>query len=105
MDDQLPNFDQGEDVLGEQPPRGPKKPKPRPTRKKPAKKAAKVVGPKRIIKKRRARRVRVKLPPTETTFHAATRKMPLLEFIETAVGIKMESWQKRILAAYLEKDK
>lgn len=79
MDDQLPNFDQGEDVLGEQP-RPPKKPKPRPTRKKPAKKTAKVVVPKRPVRKRKSRRAKPVVRPPYGKLPAAPHvdREPLL---------------------------
>lgn len=92
MDDQLPNFDQGADVLGEQP-RPPKKPKPRPTRKKPAKKAAKVAAPKQPVRKRKTRQAKpvlaapVDREPLLTTkeFNATLDIIDLLRSFETLI--------------------
>lgn len=99
MSDQMPMF---EDPAPPVEPKPPKKP-----RQKPVRKARKLAAPKPVPKKRRKKRAANKpkadfvIPYTRKSL----REMSPIEFLEVVAGITMAPWQRRVIAAYLEKDK
>lgn len=114
-DQNLPSFDP-EPQMPETP--ALRKPRPRPQRKRTAKKAAKRVAPpkpaKRVPKKRRVRKpVQYGTAEQKTTAgHGFVTqqiidemKMDFVSFIETIFGFKLEPWQVRLIKALEQKQK
>lgn len=101
---QMPMFE--DPIPPQEAPVPPKKPRQKPTRKRKMPKSKKGAEMRMTAaKKRRKRRVAKPADSDVPKTKKNLRGMSMIEFIEVAVGVTMEPWQRRMIAAFLEKDK